>query len=116
MDRIRLKHTLTHLHDIITNDVPGLEFRIYFYGSRQRGAERPDSDLDLAIEFLSPLEDGEVLAYWMRFNREWQKFLAEELEVGVDLELYGGTEFTPVVHDALGESSEVIYESHPETR
>ena len=61
MDRVKLKHILTHLHDIITNDVPGLEFRIYFYGSRQGGTERPDSDLDLAIEFLSPLEDGEAV-------------------------------------------------------
>ena len=116
MDRVKLKHLLTHLHDIITNDVPGLEFQIHFYGSRQQGTERPDSDLDLAIEFLSPLEDGEVLAYWTRFHAGWQKFLEGELGMKVQLELYGGEEFTKAIHDALGESSEVIYESHPERR
>jgi len=34
----------------------------------------------------------------------------------VDLELYRGADFIPAVHAYLGESSEVIYESHPETR
>ena len=66
MDRTRLKHILTHLHDVITNDVPGLQFRIHFYGSHRQGRERLDSDLNLAMEFLSPLEDGEALAYWSR--------------------------------------------------
>ncbi len=60
MDQTRLRHILTHLHDVITNDVPGLQFRIHFYGSRQRGPERSDSNLDLAIEIRSPMEDGEA--------------------------------------------------------
>jgi len=113
MDRIRLRHILTHFHDIITNDIPGLEFRIHFYGSRQQGTERPDSDLDLAIEFLSPMEDGETLALWMEFYKEWESFLGRELGVEVHLELYRGAEFTPAVHAYLEEGSEVVYESHP---
>ena len=116
MDRTRLRHVLTHLHDVITNDMPGLQFRIHFYGSRQQGTERLDSDLNLAIEFLSPLEDGEALAYWTRFHEGWQRFLKGELGMMVQLELYRGPEFTPAMHAYLEESSEVIYESHPARR
>ena len=112
MDRVRLKHILTHLHDVITNDIPGLEFRIYFYGSCQQGTERPDSDLDLAIEFLGPMEDGEALANRMVFHEGWEKFLEGELGMEVQLELYRGREFTSCVHQYLEEISEVIYESH----
>ena len=90
MDRTLLRHILTHLHDVITNDVPGLQFRIHFYGSRRQGTERLDSDLNLAIEFLSPLEDGEALAYWNRFREGWEKFLEGELRLKVRLELYRG--------------------------
>ena len=88
MNRIRLKHIITHLHDIITNDTPGLEFRIHFYGSRQQGLEHPDSDLDLAIEFLSPMEEGEALAQWIRSHRGWKRFLEGELVLEDQLELY----------------------------
>ncbi len=48
MDRTLLRHILTHLHDVITNDVPGLQFRIHLYGSRQRRTERPDSNLKVS--------------------------------------------------------------------
>lgn len=102
---------LTHLHDIITNDVPGLSFRIWFYGSRQKGTERIESDLDLAIEMLSPMEDGEALAYWMRFHEGWEVFLSRELKLSVQIELYRGADFTPAMHAALQESAEVIYEA-----
>ena len=105
MDRTRLRHILTHLHDVITNDVPGLQFRIHFYGSRQRETERPDSDLNLAMEFLSPLEDGEALAYWTRFHEGWEKFLEGELRVKARMELYRRPEFTEHVHAYLDYSS-----------
>jgi len=98
MDRTRLRHILTHLHDVITNDGLGLQFRIHFYGSRQRGTERPDSDLDLAIEFRSPMEDGEALAYWTRFHGGWETFLEGELRLKARMELYRGPEVTPAVH------------------
>jgi predicted nucleotidyltransferase len=113
MDRIRLRHVLTHLHDVITNDIPGLSFRMWFYGSRQRGTEHADSDVDLAIETLSPMEDGEALAHWMYFHKGWERFLSGELGLAVQIELYRGLDFTPAVHAALEESSEVIYESAP---
>ena len=105
MDRTRFRHILTHLHDVITNDVPGLQFRIHFYGSRRKGTERPSSDLNLAIEFLSPLEDGEALAYWMEFKQGRAKILEGEIEMKVQLELYRGPEFTEHVHAHLDYSS-----------
>ncbi len=74
------------------------------------GPARPDSDLNLAMEFLSPLEDGEALAYWMEFKQGRAKFLEGEIEMKVQLELYRGPEFTPAMHANLEESSEVIYE------
>ena len=111
-----MRHILTHLHDVITNDVPGLQFRVHLYGSRQQGTERSESDLNLAIEFLSPLEDGEALAYWTRFHGGWERFLKGELEIETQFELYRGPEFTTSVHTYLKESSEVIYESHPPRR
>jgi len=113
MDKLRLRHLLTHLHDVITNDVPGLSFRIWFYGSRQKGTEHAESDLDLAIEMLSPMENGEALAHWMCFHEGWEEFLSRELCVAVQIELYRGHDFTPAVHAALEESSEVLYESGP---
>ena len=58
MYRVFLKHPLALLRDFINNDVPGLEFRIYFYGSRQQGTVPPESDLDPAIEFSSPWRTG----------------------------------------------------------
>ncbi len=88
---------------------------MYFYGSRQQGTERPDSDLDLAIEFLSPMEDGEALANWMKFHGGWERFLERELGMEVQIELYRGAEFTPSVHRYLEESSEIVYWSYPAT-
>ena len=113
MDRLRLRHMLNHLHDIITNDIPGLSFRVWFYGSRQQGTEHPESDLDLAVEMLSPMEDGEALAHWMHFHRGWEEFLARELGLSVQIELYRGQDFTPAVHAAIEELSEIVYESAP---
>jgi predicted nucleotidyltransferase len=104
---------LTHLHDIISNDVPGLSFRIWFYGSRQQGTKHAESDLDLAIEMLSPMEDGQALAHWMCFHQGWEMFLSGELGLAVQIELYRGQDFTPAVHTAIEESSEVLYESAP---
>jgi len=54
------------------------------------------------------------MAYWMRFRGGWEKFLEGELRMEVHLELFEGADFTPTVHAYLGESSEVIYESHPD--
>ena len=104
---------LTHLHDVITNDVPGLSFRIWFYGSRQQGTEHAESDLDLAIEMLSPMEDGEALAHWMYFRKGWEELLSKNLGLAAQIELYRGQDFTPAVHAALEESSEVLYVSAP---
>jgi hypothetical protein len=76
----------------------------------------PGSDVDLAIEMLSPMEDGEALAHWSRFHKGWDGFLSRELGLAVRIELYRGPQFTPAVHAALEQSSEVVYESAPPPR
>jgi uncharacterized protein len=111
--RTKLHRALVHLHDWIWNDLPQLDFRIHFYGSRRRGIERPDSDLDLAIEFPGIAEDGEALAIWMTSRKRWQAVLQEDLRVTVQLELYRGPDYTPAIHAYLWESSEVVYTTRP---
>jgi predicted nucleotidyltransferase len=45
--------------------VPGV--KVYLYGSRARGDNRPDSDVDVYVEFGSGVT-GATVEWWMRHN------------------------------------------------
>jgi predicted nucleotidyltransferase len=72
---------------------------LYLYGSRVKGTNRDDSDLDVAI--LIEGEDGLKLATWIIEGRLW----AEELDALLDVEIHleamneGDNNVLPAVRD-----------------
>ena len=78
MERVRLRHIPARLHHIITNNIPGLQFQIYFFGSHQQETERPDSLLDLAIEFLDDL------CTWEKTKPLYERIVRELAELGAN--------------------------------
>ena len=83
--------------------------RAWIYGSRLRGTQRHDSDLDLALE-IDPLDTtNETLAEWMTESDEWRNELKELAQLDVQLEWYGG-EATPKVLGFLSCCSMLVYE------
>lgn len=94
--------------------------KVYVFGSRQSGyskktgqSVRPDSDLDVAVEFDKLDTDDNCLTTWLNEADEWRKELSNRLNLGneikLHLEWYHSTE-TPTLHSYLQDSSEVIYE------
>ncbi|MCX5829201.1 MAG: nucleotidyltransferase domain-containing protein [Deltaproteobacteria bacterium] len=79
---------LENIKQIISNWASGINYRIrvYLFGSRLKGTHRPDSDLDLAIEFLDSWHDTTLL--WFDFHEQWQNELFELTGFKVDLQLY----------------------------
>jgi len=76
------------LNEIIHKWASDLDFRIkvYLFGSRLKGTHRPDSDLDLAIEFLDSWHDAALL--WFDYHEQWQRELSKIIGLKVHLELY----------------------------
>jgi uncharacterized protein len=67
--------------------------RVWIYGSRLRGTQRPDSDLDLSIE-IGPFEtDSDMQLRWMDEVKGWRAQLQSISPYKVHVEMYG-TEFT----------------------
>jgi predicted nucleotidyltransferase len=56
---------------------------IYLYGSRVRGDYRPDSDVDISMEFLNPTEED---IYWWSENND-ESFKAINGRLGNRLEI-----------------------------
>lgn len=87
--------------------------RVYVFGSRVRGDNRPDSDIDIAVEldsaaFLGVDESG-GLATWMFETKGWKEELEKLVPLKVQLERYH-PEQTPTVGKGLARSSQLIYE------
>lgn len=95
---------------------------VWLFGSRVRGNHRPDSDLDIAVEFLeevlldSPRSIGYIELYSPELNEfmdckdEWETELKEFLPHEIDLECFRGDE-TPIIKEALSKSSKLIYKN-----
>ena len=81
--------------------------RVYFFGSYYKGTAKPDSDLDLAVEFLENHVNAFLL--WFDVHEKWQKELSRRFGVPVQLELYEGDK-TPHLKKYLQEDSLIIYE------
>lgn len=60
---------------------------VYLYGSRARGDNRPDSDIDLAVVMRSGDED-EALGAWIFFHNKFEKRPDLQLSQEVDLDWY----------------------------
>lgn len=84
--------------------------RIYFFGSRLKGTSRPGSDLDLAIEFLDPFINSEVI--WHDLESKWAKKLSSL--TGLNARPQVLNENSEPVNTYVKECSVVIFESPPE--
>jgi predicted nucleotidyltransferase len=68
--------------------------RAWAYGSRLRGTQREDSDLDLALEIETSGSEDEAWNEWMAESDDWKAELEELSQLNVQLEWYAG-EATP---------------------
>ncbi|WP_374558462.1 nucleotidyltransferase family protein [Thermomonas sp.] len=86
--------------------------RVWIFGSRARGEERPDSDLDVAVELDMTAADGVDesggFATWSFETTEWHAELSALLPFEIDLEQYREPD-TPTIHQALARSSKLVY-------
>jgi predicted nucleotidyltransferase len=83
--------------------------RAWVYGSRLRGTQASDSDIDLALEIDQLETDEETLADWMFESSEWQKELQALVPFKVQLEWYGG-EGTPKITQYIACCSMLVFE------
>ena len=95
--------------------------KIYLFGSRVAGfskktreAVRPDSDLDIAIEFDRISAEEDYLTTWTAEKKIWRKELLTLLGISkenhLSLNRYHPEE-TPEIHRYLKEGSTLIYSS-----
>ena len=66
--------------------------RAWAYGSRLRGTQRNDSDLDLALEIEPHNTADETWGEWVAKSETWRTELADLSQLNVQLEWYGGEE------------------------
>lgn len=83
--------------------------KAWIFGSRVRGVERSDSDVDVAIELCTLPGDSSPLVTFMFEKDELKRSLQAALPVDVDLQWYGGPVETPTVHAGLEHSSVLVY-------
>jgi len=103
---------LENIKKIILNWASSINYRIkvYLFGSRLKGTHRPDSDLDLAIEFLDLWHDAVLL--WFDYHEQWQNELSELTDLKVDLQLYDLENEN--IRAYIKENSTIIFESMEE--
>lgn len=80
---------------------------VWIFGSRVRGAHRPDSDVDVAVEHDAGEDFGGR-------QDEWRKLLRPQIGLPLDLWVYDPKK-DPGIRGAVGESSIHIY-GRPESK
>ncbi|MFP4896711.1 nucleotidyltransferase family protein [Paraburkholderia sp. EG304] len=112
---LRFRPLATHWKDVVprphTAEAQPLVRKVLLFGSRVRGTERFDSDIDIAVEIQKLPGD----------SSEWTTFVCERdglnaalqplLPMPVQLEWHGGPIETPTVHAGLLESSILVYDA-----
>jgi len=84
--------------------------RAHFFGSRVKGTQRCDSDLDIAIELMPNLDESEGLCTWMGQSDKWRDELSTLLPYKVQLE-WNGAGQTQRIAGALAEASLLVYKN-----
>ena len=86
--------------------------RAWVFGSRVRGEERHDSDIDIAVELdltsAQGVDESGGMATWMLECGAWDSELASLFPVPIDLEQFMGAK-TPTIKAALKRSSVLAY-------
>lgn len=101
------KKEFNKLKTVVAHWANKIEFesKIYFYGSRYKNSNSPDSDLDLAIELIGINESWRK---WFKLHEPWQKELSSLLNHKVHLELYEGDD-SPKLKKILSNESCIIF-------
>lgn len=84
--------------------------KAYLFGSRVRGNNQCDSDLDVAIELTPRQGDSVPLATWIAEAARLRSSISLCIPLAVDLQWYGGPIETPVIHAGLAAGSRTVYE------
>ncbi|MBN3826033.1 nucleotidyltransferase domain-containing protein [Burkholderia sp. Ac-20384] len=85
--------------------------KVWLFGSRVCGTERPDSDIDIAVEIERLAGDS---CKWRVFVFERQRLNAAIealLPMPVQLEWYGGPTETPTIEAGLRDNSILVYQA-----
>ena len=85
----------------------------HLFGSRVKGTNRDDSDLDVAVELLSPKGLPGNFCDWADLADELRNSLGDLLPVVLDLTQYENPKDTPVVHKGLSSGSLLVYSMGP---
>lgn len=83
--------------------------RVWVFGSRARGTERPDSDIDVAVEHDAMPGDSDAFTTAIYEADAWRDELAPHLSAPLDLESYIPG-LTTTIQAGLDESSVLVYE------
>jgi len=80
---------------------------VYVFGSRAKGTNRPDSDLDIAVE-LTVTEESEVDGIYIDEARKWRDALKVLSPWSVDLDLYH-SKSAPHVYKYVADGGRLIW-------
>ena len=84
--------------------------RLWIFGSRLKGVQRLDSDLDVALE-IDPIGRDEIaLTSWIRHSSEWKDELAPLTRYPIDLQFYDPTDRKCRIVDYVACCAALIYE------
>jgi predicted nucleotidyltransferase len=87
--------------------------RLWLFGSRVRGEQREDSDVDVAIELdmtaVKGIDESAGMATWAFDTMTWKPELELLLSMVVDLQHYKSGE-TNIIQAGLDRSSVLVYE------
>ncbi len=92
--------------------------RLWLFGSRVRGENRPDSDIDIAIELdmsaVKGTDDSGGMATWAFEANKWKSELEHLFSLPVDLQNYKAGE-TNAIQRGLDRSSILVYKKPEST-
>lgn len=83
--------------------------KTYLFGSRVKNTHRDDSDLDVAVELLSPKGRPGGFCDWVELRATLTSTLGALLPVKLHLELYENEVETPTIHTGILEASILVY-------
>jgi hypothetical protein len=95
------------LDDLLTTlsdwAAPAYSAKIFLFGSRVRGDHRSDSDVDISIKWISPIDD-QTTDWWTAQNAEFFKSIDAKLPGPLHVPEPNETEFQAKV-----QSSEIVH-------